>query len=90
MHKKFKKKNREMGLFSDVEGDISSTRIFEALIIATVIIIAFISVFTGRDIGSNVANMLQFIISFAVIGCEGKKAIEYIADNNQNKKEGRK
>lgn len=68
--------------FTDVTGDISSTRIFEAGIIITVITISFISVITGKDLGSNTANMLQFITSFVVLGCEGKKAVEYLTDKN--------
>jgi hypothetical protein len=68
--------------FTDIGGDISSTRIIEACIIGTVIIISFISVITGKDLGTNTSNMLQFITSFAIIGCEGKKATEYMFDRN--------
>jgi hypothetical protein len=68
--------------FTDVAGDVSSTRIFEAGIILTVIIIAFLSVITGKDLGTNTANMLQFITSFTLISCEGKKGLEYLSDKN--------
>ena len=70
--------------FVDIAGDISSTRIFEAMVIVTVIIIAFISVLTGKDLGVNVANMLQFITSIIVTGCEAKKAVEYWSDQKEN------
>jgi hypothetical protein len=68
--------------FTDIAGDLSSTRIFEGLIIITVIVISFLSVITGKDLGTNTANMLQFITSFVVLGCEGKKAVEYMTDKN--------
>jgi hypothetical protein len=66
--------------FADIAGDISSTRIFEAAIIITVIIISFISVITGKDLGNNTANLLQGVTSFVVMACEGKKGIEYWSD----------
>lgn len=66
-----------MKIFEDVEGETSSTRVFEACIVATAIIVSFISVFTGKDLGSNVADMLQFITTFIVGSCEAKKGFEY-------------
>jgi hypothetical protein len=68
--------------FTDIAGDISSTRIFEAAIIITVIIISFISVITGKDLGNNTANLLQGVTSFTLMACEGKKGIEYWGDRN--------
>lgn len=73
-----------MNLFSDVSGDVSSTRVFEACIILTVIIVTFISVLTGKDLGNNVAEMLKFITSFVIGGCEAKKAIEYYSNKKDN------
>ncbi|GMO58825.1 MAG: hypothetical protein Ta2D_08520 [Rickettsiales bacterium] len=64
-----------MKLFTDVEGDTSTTRIFECCIIITIILLSFVSVITGKDIGSNISNMLTYI----ALGCEAKKATEYVS-----------
>lgn len=69
-----------IGLLKDAENDNSSTRVFELIIIITIIIISFISVITGKDIGINTANMLQWIGGLSIIGCESKKAVEYYTE----------
>ena len=69
-----------IGILKDASNDNSSTRVYELLIVATIIIISFISVLTGRDIGLNTANMLQWIGGLSILGCEGKKAVEYYSE----------
>jgi nucleoside recognition membrane protein YjiH len=69
-----------LGILKDASNDNSSTRLYELLIVATIIIISFISVFTGKDIGLNTANMLQWIGGLSIIGFEGKKAVEYYSE----------
>lgn len=69
-----------LGILKDATNDNSSTRVYELLIVATIIIISFISVFTGKDIGLNTANMLQWIGGLSIVGCECKKAVEYYSE----------
>jgi len=73
-----------IGILKDASNDNSSTRVYELLIVATIIIISFISVLTGRDIGLNTANMLQWIGGLSILGCETKKSIEYMAEKKIN------
>lgn len=66
-------------IFQDTNGNTSSTRIFEVVIIFTIISITYISIFTEKDIGNNIADMLQFVSSFVIASCEGKKAVEFLS-----------
>lgn len=73
-----------LGILKDANNDNSSTRVFELIIVATIVIISFISVLTGKDIGLNTANMLQWIGGLSILGCESKKAVEYYSEKKVN------
>ncbi len=65
-----------MGLLNDKSGKPSSSRVYEALIVLTVIGISWMSVFTNKDIGQNIGNVLIFVIPIAIGAFEYKKSKE--------------
>lgn len=75
------------GFFQDSDGDKSNSRLGFYIIIFGIFSLAYISVFTGRDIGSNVSNLLTIFGSTAAGACKIKDAVEWYSTKKIKKEE---
>lgn len=64
-----------MNLMKDIQGNTSSTRICQIVLLISIVALCFYSVFTGNDLGNNICDLL----SMCFIGCELKKGSEFIS-----------
>ncbi len=71
------------GFFQDSDGDKSNSRLGFYLILFGIFSIAYISVFTGKDIGSNVSILLTIFSSSAAGACKIKDAVEWYASKKK-------
>lgn len=67
------------GLFNDVRGNVSSSRIAEYIIIFSILGFCLISILNGVDIGENTCALLKVFL-YSIFGFELKKAIEFIGE----------
>lgn len=74
------------GFFQDSDGDNSNSRLGFYLIVFGVFSIAYISVFTGKDLGTNVSNVLIFFGSSAAGVCKIKDAVEWYSSKKKEVK----
>lgn len=75
------KDNHKMKLLEDVNGKPSLTRHSAALLIVSIVLLAFYSEYTGNDIGENVTNLLAICFG----ACIGKTGVEHYGKNKNVK-----